>query len=355
MVNLSSFLNSQSQILSKKSNYVKTNILDLTKAANRGTATVRIISDKSGVPLQTIKGVFQVYETLPRYDEKGAPVLNEDGTQATRYSTIEIPYASNYDLSGLVGAIKPTDSQLAKLNRLTDMLSRYSEFVNEEWISQEETETRLGVRYRSCITSFWAKVFSVVPTGGSNIIEEPSVYLCKHVSGKFVSTFKEICDQQRQARGEENAAIYLDKFVSNEPGKYDSTTTISTLLGSNGTVGYSVALSLMDGLKPYELTQEDIDQCEDLSIVGWDFKNFDDKKVDRLISTLEKVLAECDKRVAEYNGASVVDSSEVGTPMTSNPVVTSEAIGTSTSQVVNDTSGVSTNVTPVSSNPFSQF
>lgn len=330
-------MNSQSQILSKKSNYVKTNILDLTKAANRGTATVRIISDKSGVPLQTIKGVFQVYETLPRYDEKGTPVLNEDGTQAMRYSTLEIPYASNYDYSGLIGSVRPTDSQLAKLNKLTDMLSRYSEFVNEEWISQEETETRLGVRYRSCITSFWAKVFSVVPTGGSNIIDEPSVYLCKHVSGKFVSTFKEICDQQRQARGEENAAIYLDKFVSNEPGNYDSTTTISTLLGSNGTVGYSVALSLMDGLKPYELTQEDIDQCEDLSIVGWDFKNFDERKVDRLISTLEKVLAECDKRVAEYNGASVVNST----------VSTTEgaSAATTTASTSNTASG----------NPFSAF
>lgn len=308
MVNLAAFLNTQTQVLTKKKSYVRANILDLTKKANRGTATLRIIADKSGVPTQTIKGLYQIFETVPRFDEKGNPVYNEDGTQATRFSSIEIPKAINYDLNGINGIVRPSDIQLNKLRTLNNLLEKYMGYLDDEVITQEETETNMGVRVKSCLTTFWAKVFSVVPKGGSNIIEEPDVYLCKHYSANFITTFRNVSEQQVQARGADNAAIYFNKFVSNEPAKYDATLTISTLYGE-GQVGYSIAISMMDGLKQYDLTKEDVDQCEDLATVGWNFKEFDDHKVDTLIEKLQKNVA-----LAEQKGVSTVGATTIDTP-----------------------------------------
>lgn len=305
MVNLASFLKSQSDSLVKRTS-VRATTLNLVSQKNRGTATVRIITDKTGVPIQTVKGVFEVYEDLPII-ENGAPVVGDDGKVQTRKSLIEIPYASNYDSKDIIGAVRPTESQLQKLNHLTDLLSQYQDYVNNEYIDSANTDTNMGVRYRSCMTSFWAKVFSVVPTGATNIIEEPAVYLCKHSSPRFVQTFNECVNQQISVR-KDAAATYLDKFVSNEVGEYDANITISTLLNQGGTIGYSVAISLMDGLSKYKITQEDVDGCVSLSTVGWNFQSFDEKRVDELTARVQKYLDAVDESVISESGAEVVEN-----------------------------------------------
>ena len=305
MVNLASFLKSQSDSLVKRTS-VRATTLNLVSQKNRGTATVRIITDKTGVPIQTVKGVFEVYEDLPII-ENGAPVVGDDGKVQTRKSLIEIPYASNYDSKDIIGAVRPTESQLQKLNHLTDLLSQYQDYVNNEYIDSANTDTNMGVRYRSCMTSFWAKVFSVVPTGATNIIEEPAVYLCKHSSPRFVQTFNECVNQQISVR-KDAAATYLDKFVSNEVGEYDANITISTLLNQGGTIGYSVAISLMDGLSKYQITQEDVDGCVSLSTVGWNFQSFDEKRVDELTARVQKYLDAVDESVISESGAEVVEN-----------------------------------------------
>lgn len=303
MVNLASFLKSQSDSLVKRTS-VRATTLNLVSQKNRGTATVRIVADKTGVPIQTVKGVFEVYEDVPVI-ENGNPVIGDDGKVQTRKVLSEIPYASNYDSKDIIGTVRPTEAQLQKLNHLTDLLTQYQDYVNNEYIDQTTTETNMGVRYRSCMTSFWAKVFSVVPTGATNIIEEPAMYLCKHSSPRFVQTFNECVNQQISAR-KDAAAAYLDKFVSNEVGEYDANVTISTLLNQGGTIGYSVAISLMDGLSKYQITQEDVDSCVPLSTIGWNFQSFDEKKVDELIARVQKYVDAVDQSVIAEAGGEVV-------------------------------------------------
>lgn len=316
MINLANYLKTQSDSLVKRTS-VKATTLNLIAQKNRGTATVRIVADKTGVPIQTVKGVFEVYEDIPII-ENGNPVVGENGEVQTRRSVIEIPYASNYDSKDIIGTVRPTEAQLQKLNHLTDLLAQYQDYVNNEYIDQGSTETNMGIRYRSCVTSFWAKVFSVVPTGGTNIIEEPAMYLCKHASPRFVQTFNECVNQQISAR-KDTAAAYLDKFVSNEVGEYDSSITISTLLNAGGTIGYSVAISLMDGLTKYQITQEDVDSCVSLSTVGWNFQSFDEKRVDELIARVQKNLDTVSEDVINQAGAEVVGESAQAPVNNGNP------------------------------------
>lgn len=285
-INIQEFVKSQSKLVSKK-NSTRVSKLDLASKYLRGKTFLHFIPDSNGLPMLTTKGVFEVHqtETYTYQDE-----------ERVRYTTMVVPNSANYN--NVKDAVKPTEMQLKKLDKLYGLLSEYRDLTNTYQdggakLNSSDTETQMWVKYIPTYTKFWAKVNSIVPTTPNPNGKTPDtskVVMCTHNSTNFVKAFNKwgSVDEESEISIEDQLNKINSVFSTDVTDKA-SCIKITT---EKASVGFDVAMANVK-LDKYsvEITEDDIKEASPLITEDWDYTLFDDEKVDTLISRLEANLS----------------------------------------------------------------
>lgn len=288
-INLEKFVKKQSKLVEKKST-TRVSKIDLTNKKIRGEAKLHIIPDVTGLPMLTTKGVFEVHQT-ETYEY-------QDETR-TRYPTYIIPSPSNYN--NVEGAVMPTDMQMKKLDKLYNLLTKYQGLTNlyQEGgakLKTSDTETQLWCKYITAYTKFWAKVSDITPTTPdpkAKAIDTSKLLMITHGSANFVKAFNKWATPDTDSEvSVEDQLKKITGAISDEVENNARCVKISTIKAQ---VGYDVEFK---NIKPenasVDITEEDIKGATPLIQEDWDYTNFDDEKVDTLISRLTEYLKDYD-------------------------------------------------------------
>jgi hypothetical protein len=285
-INIQEFVKSQSKLVAKK-NSTRVAKLDLAGKYVRGKTILHFIPDSNGLPMLTTKGVFEVHqtETYTYQDE-----------ERIRYTTQVIPNSSNYN--NVQGAVKPTEMQFKKLDKLYGLLSTYQELTNSYQdggakLDSSVTETKMWLKYIPTYTKFWAKVNSIVPSTPNPNGKTPDtskVVMCTHNSTNFVKAFNKwgSVDEELDISVEDQINRINSTF-SNDVTEQASCVKITT---EKAAVGFDVTMvNVKLDKHSVEITEDDLKEVTPLITEDWDYTVFDDEKVDTLISRLETALS----------------------------------------------------------------
>jgi len=285
-IDIQEFVKSQSKLVQKRATQRVAKV-DLTNKNIRGQVALHFVPDEDGLPMLTAKGVMEVHQTEHyTYQDE----------ERVRYPVYIIPSSTNYN--NVKGAVKPTEMQLKKLDKLYGLLSEYRDLSNKfqeggPKINAEDTETNLWVKSIGTYTKFWAKICAInpaVPNEKAKPIDTSKVIMCTHGSANFVKAFNAwgSVDEDSEVSVEDQLAR-IESAFSNEPTEAASCVKITTAKSSG--VGFDVEIKNTKLEKfSVEITEEDIKEATSLIKEDWDYTSFDDQKVDTLIERVEEAL-----------------------------------------------------------------
>lgn len=285
-INIQEFVKSQSKLVQKRATQRVAKV-DLTNKNIRGQVALHFVPDEDGLPMLTAKGVMEVHQTEHyTYQDE----------ERVRYPVYIIPSSVNYN--NVRGAVKPTEMQLKKLDKLYNLLSEYRDLANiyQEGgpkIKSEDTETNLWVKSIGTYTKFWAKICAInpaVPNEKAKPIDTSKVIMCTHGSANFVKAFNAwgSVDEDSEVSVEDQLAR-IEAAFSNEPTDAASCVKITTTKSAG--VGFDVEIKNTKLEKfSVEITEDDVKEATSLIKEDWDYTNFDDQKVDTLIERVEAAL-----------------------------------------------------------------
>lgn len=285
-IDIQAFVKSQSKLVQKRATQRVAKV-DLTNKNLRGSVALHFVPDEDGLPMLTAKGVMEVHQTEHyTYQDE----------ERVRYPVYIIPSSVNYN--NVKGAVKPTEMQLKKLDKLYNLLSEYRDLANiyQEGgpkIKSEDTETNLWVKSIGTYTKFWAKICAInpaVPNEKAKPIDTSKVIMCTHGSANFVKAFNNwgSVDEDSEVSVEDQLAR-IEAAFSNEPTEAASCVKITTTKSTG--VGFDVEMKNTKLEKfSVEITEDDVKEATSLIKEDWDYTNFDDQKVDTLIERVEAAL-----------------------------------------------------------------
>jgi len=285
MVNIKELVNKQSKLTAKKASS-RARRLELTSKTIRGKARLHIIPDTNDMVLLTTKQVYEVHQT-----EK----YTYNGEEKTRRPTYIIPSPQNYSL--VDGAVTPTEMQLSKLNKLISLISEYADITNPYQkggakLDAKTTETQLWVKYHGFYTKFWAKVASIeaVSPDPKYTPDLSKVMIVSNSSAKFVSSFNTWATPDVESElSVEDQYAKIEAALTKEKGTNLRCISVNT---TKADIGFDVEVkNVKPDVASVDITDEDLEEITPLIEDDWNYKVFDDEKVDTLIQRLEKYLA----------------------------------------------------------------
>jgi len=331
MMNINTFVAKQSKLIERKFT-ARVSKFCLSSKNNLGEIKLHFMPDSTGRYMLTTKSVYEVGQT-EEYES--------NGEKKKRFPKYIIPTSANY--YDIEGAVKPTEMQLKKLDKLTDLLQQYAE-LTDKWttghakLDSNATETKMWVKHISTYTKFWAKVAEFKFETTSDKTKQPDtskLMMITHTSTNFVknwNTWATVDEDSEISVDEQNKKI--NESVSREVAESARCVKISTKKASGP--GYDVEIKNLSPEKTsVEITEDDVKDAIPLIQEDWDYTNFDDNKVDTLIQRVSKYLsnyvpseddesdADEDESDESEEGAVEVDESE-GEAETKNPFDTDD-------------------------------
>lgn len=284
-ITLEKFRKNAAKLVERRSR-TRVSKINLTDKKIRGDVKLHIVPDVNDLYMLTTKQVFEVHQTeeYEYQDEK-----------RTRYPVYIIPSSANYNT--VEGAVMPTDMQLKKLDKLCDLLTKYQGLSNlyQEGgakLDTKETETQLWVKYMGVYTKFWAKINELTPTSPdpkAKALDTSKLLMCSHGSANFVKAFVKWATPDADA--ETSVDEQLAKIEGALSRKVEDEARCVKISTEKVDVGYSVEFkNVKQETTNVEITPEDLNNATPLIQEDWDYTNFDDEKVDTLISRLESYL-----------------------------------------------------------------
>jgi len=237
-------------------------LFNMCAQKNQGTVTLRPITDELGKPYRIISYGYELFESTPVYNPDGTPKVTQEGKPWVDYTNTVIPTADPTKSNFVSNLLKLSPEQMGIMNKLVDVLRNYESLLKSGVIKQDQTPTKLGVKFRSQVILFWAKILSATDLQGKSIITEPTVKLCKHISTGFLSTWTNAMRMRTDAMRDNGA--WTAKFMGHTPGTFTGVMSVNTVLNPPGGVkGYSNNVQFMD-VAPFDITEADIAKCTDL-------------------------------------------------------------------------------------------
>ena len=248
-------------------------LFNMCAAKNRGTVMLRPIADELSNAYRVITYGYEIYESVPAVNPDGSPKMTKEGKQWIDYTNLIIPSplakCNNYT-SNLLRLDK---DQIRIMNDLIEALRKYESALKAKVIIQDNTPTKLGVKFRTATTLFWAKILSATDEQGKDLIKEPTIKLCKHVGKTFSGTLNQAVAMRTAAMRDDGA--WTARYFGRTPGENTGILSISTALNPpGGVIGYTNNIQFMDAA-PFEITAADVAQCTDLCAEVADVTKFD--------------------------------------------------------------------------------